>query len=99
MFFSASLVAESSKNTKWILCSVKLSNQTNCGGDARERRVEQRAVGQEHRAEQDDEDTSASATHFVAPKPDESRVALLAADDRIAAAAEDRLLGRAAAAR
>jgi hypothetical protein len=29
VFFTASCVAESSKNTKWILCKVKLSNVTN----------------------------------------------------------------------
>ena len=29
VFLSASWVADSSKNTKWMLCSVKLSNQMN----------------------------------------------------------------------
>ena len=29
VFCNASLVADNSKNTKWILCRVKLSNQMN----------------------------------------------------------------------
>jgi len=29
VFFTASWVADNSKNTKWMLCRVKLSNVTN----------------------------------------------------------------------
>jgi hypothetical protein len=62
------------------------------GGDVRERRVEQRAVGQEHRTQQHDEHEG--ERHPIVPvELDQPRIALLAADYRIAPAPEDEVLG------
>ena len=93
VFFTASLVADSSKNTKLMLCSVKLLERDELRGDPRERRVEQRRIGQEHRAHQHARKTSAERHPFQPAELHQPRIALLAADHRIAAAAEDHVLG------
>src|SRR4029453_2029983 len=62
------------------------------GGDAGERGIEQRAIGKKHRTNKDEKDQG-KRRPFERAEPDPSRVALLSADHRIAAPAEDKMLG------
>ena len=89
---SASGVADNSKKTKCTFCKREIAERDQMRGDLGERGVEQREIGQEHRAHQHDH---GGRQHHPAPaaEPHDARLAVLAADHRIAAPAEHHVLG------
>ena len=69
----------------------EVAERHNLSRDLRERCIEQRAVGQEHRVEQHCEGER-QRDPFPRPEPDQARLALLAADHSVGAATEDHRL-------